>query len=429
MLRILCVLCLFSVLFCEEIHRLPLGNPDHCWDLRLISVNGIYDSILDKEILWDEIIQKASLSKVIFTGESHTNLEHHLLQARLIESLALSGKKVIVGMEFFEISQQPVLDEWSKGEMNEIELLQKSDWFNKVGYNYRYYKPIMDVAKKYRLQMIALNIPRSIVHKVAQKSLHSLSKEESALFPLVDTNHTQHRYLLKKIFGKFVLLAPEMFENLYAAQCVWDVAMSHYTLKAIENCDEQSIMVVLAGSNHVIYNLGIPMRFSKSSSLSTESIFFMEIAPEKPQKKAAPETKSESNKPETKSESNKKDPHFKMSYQEMQEKEIFSRSLARWVIGTKSSDGQEAFPSPGIKLAWKENAMEIVSVSEKGIASQAGWKKGDKIQTLGNTRLASLVDAQIFLTYLSWESSFSWEILREEKIIQGTTTIQKPNAE
>ena len=72
----------------EEILRLPQGDP----------------------ITFAQLSDDLDMTRVIYVGESHDQIEHHQIQLRIIEGLLAKGKDVAIGMEMFERSQQPILD-------------------------------------------------------------------------------------------------------------------------------------------------------------------------------------------------------------------------------------------------------------------------------------------------------------------------------
>ena len=73
----------------EEILRLPDGDP----------------------ISFHQLLSDLEPSSVIFIGETHDQIEHHHSQVRILQGLIEKNREVVVGMEMFERSQQPILDQ------------------------------------------------------------------------------------------------------------------------------------------------------------------------------------------------------------------------------------------------------------------------------------------------------------------------------
>src|SRR5688572_878741 len=76
----------------------------------------------------DRVLDRAALSKFVFIGESHTNANHHDLQAAVIDGLANRGHDVIIGFEMFTRPVQSELDPWTLGKWKEEEFIVRSDW-------------------------------------------------------------------------------------------------------------------------------------------------------------------------------------------------------------------------------------------------------------------------------------------------------------
>lgn len=385
----------------DQISCLPLGNPNTCFDLRLIQQGKIYFSKQDKIGTSADLIQLAVQSRVVLLGESHTNLEQHQQQSRLIEDLVQQGKKVIIGMEFFDRDQNSLLTAWKDGKFSESEFLAKSDWINQIGYHYHYYRPILEVVKKHHLPIVGLNIPRAIVHKVAQTGLESLTPNEQAMIGNVKLDNIQHRYLIQRIFGSFAIANPARFDRMYSAQCTWDVAMAGSIESTLALYDPEYVMVVIVGSGHVIYDLGIPSRLHIPNEQVLSVVFYEVNTPE----------------------SAMSDPHFPQNKADYQN--IIARNLADIVIATDNSE-IPSLPHWGLKFAMQEQKVIVTQATTQGIVSQLNWRKGDVILQLQGKECNSLEELQTILFELRWQDHLTWQICRGDQILTGETILQLP---
>jgi len=80
-----------------------------------------------KETLAD-IIPEIKSRRVIFVGEQHDRLAHHLNQLAVIQALHTAGDKIGVGMEMFQRPYQPVIDAYLAGRIDEREFLRQSEY-------------------------------------------------------------------------------------------------------------------------------------------------------------------------------------------------------------------------------------------------------------------------------------------------------------
>jgi uncharacterized iron-regulated protein len=111
-----------------------------------------------EKISFDQLIEQIDSSKVIFVGEAHDQIEHHHIELRILQGLVAKGKDVVVGMEMFHRSQQPVLDRWSQGSLTEKEFRKETNWDMTWGFDYQLYKGILDEAKNHHLKVLGLNV-------------------------------------------------------------------------------------------------------------------------------------------------------------------------------------------------------------------------------------------------------------------------------
>jgi len=192
---------------------------------------------------------------------------------RLIQDLVAKGKNVVIGLEMFERSQQPVLDKWSQGLLTEEEFLKEVQWETTWGMDYELYKDILDEVKKHRLKVLALNVQRDLVRRVAQNGIKKLSPEDKKKLPEMDATDKQHRAYIKSIYKGHQGGSAEGFKNFYQAQSLWDESMAETLSEFLKSSDgEGKTVLVFAGSGHVAFGFGIPKRFYRRTSIPYQII-------------------------------------------------------------------------------------------------------------------------------------------------------------
>lgn len=247
----------------QEPANLPIGDParrDKSVDLVL---DGIQDTAKGDLITPRELAARLAGVRVVFVGESHTSIEYHNVQRRLIEELTAAGRKVFVGLEMYPYTEQEWLDKWSAGSMSEADFLKDSRWYKNWGYHWLYYRDIFLFAKEHRLRMFGVNTPREVVAAVRRKGFANLTPEEAARIPAkIDTSSDDHKRLFRAYFSPEDSLhtsgmTEEQFSAMYNAQATWDATMGYNAVQALQKYgDKDTIMVVLIGSGHVAYGLG-----------------------------------------------------------------------------------------------------------------------------------------------------------------------------
>lgn len=235
----------------EEIIKLPVGEKIH----------------------FQQLSDDLQGARVIFIGESHDQVEHHQIQAKVIKDLLARGKEVAIGMEMFEKSQQPILDKWSNGALTEEEFLKEVQWEKTWSMDYRLYKPILDEAKNHRLKLIALNVQRDLVRKVAQNGIEKLPPEDKAKLPEIDLTDKEHLAYIKSIYRDHKGGSAEKFKHFYQAQCLWDDGMADTLSQFLKSAEgTRKMVVVIVGGGHIVFDFGIPKRFYRRTPLPYQTV-------------------------------------------------------------------------------------------------------------------------------------------------------------
>ncbi len=209
----------------------------------------------------DNVIKTASSSPVIFVGERHANYEDHEVELDVIMALHKMGKKFAIGMEMFQIPFQKAIDDFISRKIDEREFLKKSGYFTRWGFDYNYYRQVLEYARANGIPVIALNIQKEITEKVAKGGLDALSPEELKEIPAtMDMSNVKYRKELEEIYA----MHPQGtgFDNFYQAQILWDESMARSVAGFLKKKPDYQ-MVVLAGAGHIMNGYGIPDRFAR----------------------------------------------------------------------------------------------------------------------------------------------------------------------
>ncbi len=200
--------------------------------------------------------------RVIFIGETHDQMEHHRAQLRLIQNLMDRGHKVVVAMEMFERGQQPILDRWTEGVLSEEEFLKEVKWETTWGMDFQLYRDILNEVKDRRLKLLALNIERDLIRKVAQNGVEALSFSDRERLPSIDLKDQAYRSYLQSIYREHQEGVAKDFEKFYQAQILWDEGMAETLSQFLQTPEgKDKTLLVLTGSGHVMFHFGIPNRF------------------------------------------------------------------------------------------------------------------------------------------------------------------------
>ena len=245
--------------------NLPIGDPARKDREAVLVLDGITDAVRGDVITPPELAARLDGVKLVFVGESHTDVEFHRVQLRVVQELHKRGRQVLVGLEMYPATaaEQGWLDRWSSDQtLGEEAFLSESHWYQSWGYHWNYYRDIFLFARENGIRMFGVNVPRDVVQTARTKGFEALTPEQKLLLPArVDTENAQHQRLFRAFFGEADSLhgsMPDaMFQGMFRAQCTWDAAMGWNAVQALQkHGGEKAIMVVLVGSGHVAYGLG-----------------------------------------------------------------------------------------------------------------------------------------------------------------------------
>jgi uncharacterized iron-regulated protein len=266
MLKRVLVLFVFSagsLLAQQRSLHLNVGDPARKDRTATVVLDAVTETATGAMLTYREAVARLAGTRIIFIGESHTTMDFHRAQLKIIEELHRAGRKVLIGLEMYPNTEQKFLDDWCAGFLTENGFVQLSHWYKNWGYNWNYYKDIFLFARDHGCHMFALNAPREVVSAVTKKGLENLSPEEkSHIAPKIDTSSKDHLALFTTFFeesmGMRSMMPSAQVNAMFASQCTWDATMGYNAVQALkEHRDENSVMVVLIGSGHVAYGLGI----------------------------------------------------------------------------------------------------------------------------------------------------------------------------
>jgi uncharacterized iron-regulated protein len=378
---------------------LALGPSKYKFIIEKIEKDQIIRTDTGKVVTLEEIVTQNPDSDVFIIGEAHNNYQCHTWQRDFIEALYKKYPKIIVGFEFFWREDNPILEEWRMGQITEVEVIKKTGWYERSFQNYGYTRLVMDILKKYRIKTIGLNVPRSILRTVSRKGFDQLSPEEKKLFPTLNIPNPEHEYFIKSIFGTFAAQVPMWFKNMYAAQRCWDVVMAESMREFLAKKENKGYKgVIIAGSNHVAYKLGIPFRYQKVAPEAKITTIVPVLMPQ--EKKEGDEEEEEAH------------PMMNMMGDSLKPAAVFSRGIADYVFAA-DQPLYHYFPVIGLSITEKEGKFVVTRVKKKSIAEKNGINKEDRITTIDGMEITSLEQLRTLIAQKNWDDSITFGVVKK----------------
>jgi len=381
----------------SNLDTLPIGPSPFRLAIDKIGAGQVLQTASLEAVTIPDIARKNKHTDIFIIGEAHDSFDCHTLQRDFIEALFKEHPRIVVGFEFFMREDDAALEAFRLGQIDEAELLKRTGWYQKSSLNYGYTRLVMEVIQKYRIKAIGLNVSRDILHQVSRSGFNALPKEQQALFPTLHLANPEHEYFIKSVFGVFAAQVPMWFKNMYTAQKCWDVIMAESMRLALAKPALRGHKgVIIAGSNHVAYKLGIPFRYraaDKKARLTTIVPVFL------PDEKDGGQAIADN-------------PMMKAMAGMMKPAALFSRGIADYVFSI-SRPTVDYFPVFGFQLEIKEGKLTVTQVTTGGLAEKNGLRPGDIITAMDGTPVSSIEQLRALLAQKNWGDAFGLDLIKK----------------
>jgi S1-C subfamily serine protease len=170
----------------------------------------------------------------------------------------------------------------------------------------------------------------------------------------------------------------KVFEGLYRAQSAWDEVMAKNILNSLEYT--RNPMVVLAGSGHLLYNLGINRRANEQNGWPFKTIICVVV------------------------------PEGRDSIE-------VSRTLGDYIWGLPA-EKRPAYPSYGLSLK-RFKGLDNPVVERKpfdGAVLDAGFEKGDVILSIDVHQFKDINTMRTYLAHFTWGDKVEFRVLRDGQV-------------
>jgi hypothetical protein len=221
----------------------------------------------------DRVLARLARQRVVLLGETHDNPEHHRWELYTLAGLYALHPQMLLGFEMFPRLVQPALDQWVAGELSEAEFLARTEWDKFWSLDPNFYMPIFHFARMNRIRMVALNVDRSLVSKVADEGWAAIP---ATLREGVTNPAPASRAYVERLYRAYLEhppsgatpppdgkapteadLAEPRFRRFVEGQSVWDRAMAQGIAERLRGPDNPLVAAIM-GSGHLEYGDGVP---------------------------------------------------------------------------------------------------------------------------------------------------------------------------
>jgi uncharacterized iron-regulated protein len=386
----------------QRIYRLAIGDAARQNREAPVILDTIVDTTTGDQLSPAQFVARVADTRLLLLGESHTAMEFHRAQFQAIKALHQAGRRVMIGLEMYPYTEQRFLDQWVEGLLTEPGFLKLSRWYDNWGYHWQYYRDIFLYARDNRLSLHAVNTPREVVAAVRRKGLTNLTPEEAAHIPTeVDVDSPDHMTYFKASFDEADQLhggmSDEAWKGMLSAQATWDATMGFNAVQALKKVDDpKAIMVVLVGSGHVAYGVGISRQAQrwfdgKITTFIPVPVRDVDDAPLR----------------------------------------AVSATYADFVVGVLA-EHDPPFPVLGLSTRAAEGARQVIMVEKDSVAARAGFQVNDVLVSMDGTPLPDRETFNVLMARKDWGDSAVFVVKRgaEQKTLNAVfrRTVAEPPA-
>lgn len=220
--------------------------------------------------------------EALCAGERHGVAALHFGEVTLLDRLAAPardlGLELGVGLEMWATRYQADLSRFALGKIDEQSLLERTEYEERWGFSFAYYRPLLERARGMRLPLVALNAPREVTREVAEKGLDELSPAVQKQLPSLELDDATHRQDFARRMQNHPGVDADSLERYYSAQVVWDETMAESAASWLNDHAPVRRLLIVAGQAHC-QRSAIPNRLERRGARDVGAIWLGTSSP------------------------------------------------------------------------------------------------------------------------------------------------------
>ncbi|MEO8134882.1 MAG: ChaN family lipoprotein [Betaproteobacteria bacterium] len=223
----------------------------------------------------DALLRDLASARFILLGEVHDNPEHHRLQADVLRAMVAQGRRPALAMEQLDREFQPAIDAALARPRASADAIATAGGFDRTGWTWDFYAPLLAVATDERLPVLAINLSRNRTRDVARQGFASLGASAVAGLALDRTWAPARQAIMDREIadGHCGKLPAAALPRMVDVQRARDATMAD-ALIGLAGAGA----VVIAGAGHVRNDIGIPIYMaSRLPGQRLVSVGFVEV--------------------------------------------------------------------------------------------------------------------------------------------------------
>lgn len=228
-----------------------------------------------------EMLDALAKADYVLVGETHLDDQTHRMEQTILQGIIerRGAEATVLSMEMFTRDQQPALDGYLDGSLDEAAFLEQAPPWS----NYRTaYRPLVETAKASGVPVVGANLPRELQRAFGMKksaAMDALTPEQRAwvpaeIFPPAESYWARIEARLRDA-GHGHMGDMDEEGRKWSVQNLWDNTMADAMVKAREANPNASVVHVVGGF-HAEYGDGIANQLRRRDTRATIAIVTIE---------------------------------------------------------------------------------------------------------------------------------------------------------
>jgi uncharacterized iron-regulated protein len=194
------------------------------------------------------VADRARTAEVLYLGELHDNPLHHVIQARVLETVVLGGGRPAVAFEMVPETRQAALEDAVRGPAGPAEVDRQLGWAARGWPDFTMYWPLFDLARRHALPVVAADLDPALTRRVSRDGIGAAGEAQARLRSALPDDPARDRSLVRRIRQAHCdrvseSRAARMLESWHAR----NVVIARRIAEALERAPQ---VVVIIGSGH-----------------------------------------------------------------------------------------------------------------------------------------------------------------------------------
>lgn len=229
----------------------------------LLASSSAFAQLLDGSSLQtlptQALVDQIEPGSILVIGEMHGLGPVQAQQIEVLNALRAKGLKLSIGFEFFNYTDQTLIDNYRSNQLSQADFLKAINW---SGFGFEFYQtqllfPNISLGET----ALGLNVPSFVTKQLTKGGYDSLTSEQKNLLP-ADFTLGNAGYKERFALAMGGHTPPEKLDLYFASQSAWDDTIAMNAAHYVEQ-HPLDVFVIIIGEFHVAYGGGMPDRLTQ----------------------------------------------------------------------------------------------------------------------------------------------------------------------